>query len=120
MPQRIFKVRDGVAHSGFAVTCQPEIDAIWRACNRFRGGFNPDLVFIVVQKTNINKMYLVKPAGPQGQVQYVNLPPGSCVDKYVTQTVENEDDEHRPTCTRMGLIMLYRVGMRTLTLWIAS
>jgi eukaryotic translation initiation factor 2C len=76
-PRHIVVYRDGIAHSGFASTCEPEIDKIHRVCREQRMN-DVNVVFIVVQKRNNYRLALQNP--PHSLHKYTNVPPGTLAD----------------------------------------
>eukprot|EP00966_Prymnesium_polylepis_P336733 7391723-Prymnesium_polylepis.2 len=80
-PQRIVFYRDGVSDSGFDVFCQPDIDAIKRACDELR--IEPELIYLCVQKRNItvytrtSRRRLLSAAAARSLTHCAVLPPRS-------------------------------------------
>ena len=106
MPQTIVVYRDGIAHSGFGAMGEAEIGAIKRACDGFQEQYCPHVLFIVVQKRNLTRLFRrsqvgdaierrdltgTQPDAPhplynnQGEiVGWANVPSGTVVDEEVT------------------------------------
>ena len=75
LPHRLVVYRDGIAHSAFASIGEPEIQSIRRVFDKM--GISPALVFIVVQKRNLTRLFLR--TQPHGSDFYTNVPPGTAV-----------------------------------------
>jgi hypothetical protein len=75
-PHRLVVYRDGIAHSAFAAIGQPEIESIRRTFRKLR--IAPALVFIVVQKRNLTRLF--KRGTNRNTEYFTNVPPGTGVD----------------------------------------
>jgi len=76
-PHRLVVYRDGIAHSAFQAIGQPEIESIRRAFRKLR--ISPALLFIVVQKRNLTRLFQRK-TRHNGVEFFTNVPPGTGVD----------------------------------------
>jgi eukaryotic translation initiation factor 2C len=96
MPAWIVFYRDGVAHSAFGAVCEPEIKAIKSAFKKLR--ISPDLLFTVVQKRNITRLWVE--STPERQVRnasgkdvrWANGPAGTIIDEEVTMSLRTDAD----------------------------
>ena len=76
MPHRLVVFRDGIAHTAFAAIGDPEIGSIRRVFEKLR--IAPALLFLVVQKRNLTRLFKRETA--HGQQYYANVAPGTAVD----------------------------------------
>jgi len=77
LPQRLVFYRDGIAHSAFGSMGKAEVLNIRRALATIDPSYNPALLFVVVQKRNLARLFLEK--HQDGVSSYANVSPGTVV-----------------------------------------
>ena len=83
-PEQIIYYRDGVSEGQFPAILNHELSAIRRACAKLKGGFEPNVTFIIAQKRHNTRLFVENPRDRTTR----NIPPGTVVDKEITSLSE--------------------------------
>ena len=89
LPERIIYYRSGVSEGQFTQVLDWELKALRRACKLFhdeKPGYEPAITLVCVQKNHHLRMFCADKRHQVGRGG--NIPPGTCVDREVTHSLE--------------------------------
>ncbi|ODN94352.1 argonaute [Cryptococcus wingfieldii CBS 7118] len=83
-PTSILFFRDGVSEGQYAHCVYQELASIKKAAQRFGGGYNPKVTFVICAKRHAMRFFATS---DQDKDRTGNLPPGTIVDSMVTSPI---------------------------------
>ncbi|GBB83836.1 hypothetical protein RclHR1_01050010 [Rhizophagus clarus] len=90
LPLSIIMYRDGVSESQFERVLKFELPKIKEACDKFRQGYKPKVIFSVVGKRHHTRIYPINPQNGNEADRNGNCLVGTVVDKKITHPTLND------------------------------